>query len=162
VHTVFAAGPCRPATYAPVPAPASTPLRAVGMDGLRRLHVPSHLIDTFLLIAEENTLRPPRGIETCGILAGGLTKAGELEVTTLVIPKQVCVCTQRWLLGAIWPAPPPPSSLTRTQPLIPFCVMPTLGCCGLKRMCKAPTPFPYPCADGRPRQLHHAVGGGAV
>jgi STAM-binding protein len=56
--------------------------------GLRRLHVPGDLIDTFLLIAEPNTLTPPRGIETCGILAGGLTAAGDLEVTTLVIPKQ--------------------------------------------------------------------------
>ncbi len=84
-----------------VPPPAVGSLHRVGE--LRSLHFPSHLIDTFLLIAEENTVRPPRGIETCGILAGGLTASGNLEVTTLVIPKQVCVacvmCATGWVGG---------------------------------------------------------------
>ncbi|KAF0682631.1 Aste57867_25268 [Aphanomyces stellatus] len=56
-------------------------------DEVRALSVPSSLVAEFTRIAEPNTLKPPYGVETCGILAGTL-KDQKLSITTLIIPKQ--------------------------------------------------------------------------
>ncbi|KAF9125508.1 hypothetical protein BGX30_000441, partial [Mortierella sp. GBA39] len=52
--------------------------------GLRTLIVPVRLLDRFLNIVRPNTNRK---LETCGILAGVLSR-NKLTVTTLIIPKQ--------------------------------------------------------------------------
>ncbi|KAG0229877.1 hypothetical protein B0O80DRAFT_448222 [Mortierella sp. GBAus27b] len=52
--------------------------------GLRTLVVPLRLLDRFLTIVRPNTVR---NLETCGILAGTLSR-NKLTVTTLIIPKQ--------------------------------------------------------------------------
>ncbi|CAK4072290.1 unnamed protein product [Aphanomyces euteiches] len=54
---------------------------------VRMMSIPSSLVAEFTQLAEPNTLLPPHGVETCGILAGTL-KDQELSITTLVIPKQ--------------------------------------------------------------------------
>lgn len=55
-----------------------------------KLTVPHCLLDSFAKIAAPNTMRPPRGIETCGILAGheDVSGSGGYTVTHLVIPSQ--------------------------------------------------------------------------
>lgn len=50
----------------------------------RSLHVSTHLMDTFMRIAEDNTRK---NLETCAILAGEMRK-GVFLVTTLIVPKQ--------------------------------------------------------------------------
>ncbi|KAF9157318.1 AMSH-like protease [Mortierella sp. AD011] len=52
--------------------------------GLRTLIVPVRLLDRFLNIVRPNTIK---NLETCGILAGVLSR-NKLTVTTLIIPKQ--------------------------------------------------------------------------
>ncbi|ORZ12891.1 hypothetical protein BCR41DRAFT_355842 [Lobosporangium transversale] len=52
--------------------------------GLRKLIVPLRLLDRFLNIVRPNTIK---NLETCGILAGVLSR-NKLTVTTLIIPKQ--------------------------------------------------------------------------
>jgi len=52
------------------------------------VRVPRRLIADFLKIAEPNTNRGERGVETCGVLGGRLVARGELQVTTLIVPKQ--------------------------------------------------------------------------
>ncbi|KAF9944484.1 hypothetical protein BGZ65_011989, partial [Modicella reniformis] len=53
--------------------------------GLRTLIVPLRLLDRFLNIVRPNTIK---NLETCGILAGVLSR-NKLTVTTLIIPKQI-------------------------------------------------------------------------
>lgn len=62
---------------------------------LRRLLLPATLLETFAQLAAANTVLPPRGIETCGILAGYEAPADGaaaprplLVVTHLIVPKQ--------------------------------------------------------------------------
>lgn len=52
--------------------------------GLRLVVVPSSLMETFLNLAESNTVN---NVETCGILAGKMSHS-ELLVTHLLVPKQ--------------------------------------------------------------------------
>ncbi|XP_030638053.1 STAM binding protein b [Chanos chanos] len=54
------------------------------VDGLRQLAVPAGLCETFLRLADNNTVR---GVETCGILCGKLTR-NSFTVTHLIVPKQ--------------------------------------------------------------------------
>ncbi|KAG0230556.1 hypothetical protein BGW41_002502 [Actinomortierella wolfii] len=53
-------------------------------DGLRTLIVPIRLLDRFLNLVRPNTIK---NLETCGILAGTLSR-NKFTVTTLIIPKQ--------------------------------------------------------------------------
>ncbi|KAF9432559.1 hypothetical protein BGZ76_010632 [Entomortierella beljakovae] len=53
-------------------------------NGLRKLIVPVRLLDRFLNTVRPNTIK---NLETCGILAGVLSR-NKLTVTTLIIPKQ--------------------------------------------------------------------------
>ncbi|TNN21802.1 AMSH-like protease [Liparis tanakae] len=52
--------------------------------GLRRVVLPRDLTHRFLLLAESNTAR---GVETCGVLCGRLTR-GQLVLTHVVVPQQ--------------------------------------------------------------------------
>jgi proteasome lid subunit RPN8/RPN11 len=54
----------------------------------RALFVPQGIVDAFVALASENSSKPPRGIETCGILCGRITSRGELSLTTVLVPKQ--------------------------------------------------------------------------
>jgi len=71
----------------------SSPVDAAAIDysafvvQLRAVVLPQALLSVFARIAQPNTTKPPRGIETCGILAGREVK-GRLVVTHLVVPKQ--------------------------------------------------------------------------
>lgn len=51
------------------------------------IHVPDSIINTFLMLAQRNTVTPPRGIETCGVLCGREI-GGAYFVTHLVLPRQ--------------------------------------------------------------------------
>lgn len=64
---------------------------SLGGLGLRKLCLPSSLVPTFEAIAQPNTALGERGIETCGVLAGKASPAGDgsLVVTHLVLPPQV-------------------------------------------------------------------------
>lgn len=76
------AGPNRAA-----PVPSAAGLAAAHTqrgDALRRVVVPKDLTFRFLRLAESNT---SRGLETCGVLCGRLTR-DELSVSHVVIPKQ--------------------------------------------------------------------------
>eukprot|EP00947_MAST-08B_sp_MAST-8B-sp1_P005935 g5935.t1 len=55
--------------------------------GMRPMHVPTGIVESFLRIAAPNSNRPPNGVETCGILCGNASKRG-LTMTHLIIPKQ--------------------------------------------------------------------------
>lgn len=77
---------CSPA---PAPASASTSAgvsearlglsRSLGTSKLRSLQLPADLTALFLAIAEPNTHRKPRGLETCGILGGKMVHQGQLQ-----------------------------------------------------------------------------------
>ena len=54
---------------------------------LRSLRIPTKLLQTFLQLAYLNTSKPPRGIETCGVLCGKVYD-NELKITHLILPKQ--------------------------------------------------------------------------
>jgi STAM-binding protein len=66
------------AARAPPPPPPPSP---------RALLLPSALVSRFTALAAANTAAPPRGVETCGILAGRPCGAG-LRVTHLLVPQQ--------------------------------------------------------------------------
>ncbi|CAH2036000.1 unnamed protein product [Thlaspi arvense] len=51
---------------------------------LKSLHIATHLMDTFMSLAESNT---QNNLETCGLLAGSL-KNDIYYITVLIIPKQ--------------------------------------------------------------------------
>ena len=53
----------------------------------RALLLPSALVSRFTALAAANTAAPPRGVETCGILAGRPCADG-LRVTHLLVPQQ--------------------------------------------------------------------------
>jgi len=55
---------------------------------LRHLFVPAGIVPRFVDMAAANSAVPPRGIETCGILAGRIMPSGDVSVTTLVVPEQ--------------------------------------------------------------------------
>eukprot|EP00638_Chattonella_subsalsa_P017728 CAMPEP_0117870924 /NCGR_PEP_ID=MMETSP0950-20121206/10157_1 /TAXON_ID=44440 /ORGANISM="Chattonella subsalsa, Strain CCMP2191" /LENGTH=405 /DNA_ID=CAMNT_0005723359 /DNA_START=102 /DNA_END=1320 /DNA_ORIENTATION=+ len=57
------------------------------VEGKRPLNLPDSLVAIFSEIAHPNTITPPHGLETCGILAGKINNE-ELDVTHLIIPKQ--------------------------------------------------------------------------
>ena len=88
--------PCAP-TLSPVPsappaypslARASSPA-AGSWPPLRPLHLPTELVRRFAVLAAANNVKPPRGIETCGILAGREIAGGKaLAVTHLLVPRQ--------------------------------------------------------------------------
>jgi STAM-binding protein len=59
----------------------------VPLQPLKLLYIPECIFQTFAKISEPNTLKYPRGIETCAVLCGTLTPS-KLVVTTLVFPKQ--------------------------------------------------------------------------
>uniref|UniRef100_A0A5F8HGM0 MPN domain-containing protein n=1 Tax=Monodelphis domestica TaxID=13616 RepID=A0A5F8HGM0_MONDO len=63
---------------------ALLPLAAPPLNGLRHVVVPQTLCPQFLQLADGNTVR---GVETCGILCGKLTK-NEFTVTHVLVPKQ--------------------------------------------------------------------------
>jgi proteasome lid subunit RPN8/RPN11 len=54
----------------------------------RRISVPVAILERFMAIADSNTRRGEYGIETCGVLCGTVTPAGELFVSHLLVPKQ--------------------------------------------------------------------------
>lgn len=56
---------------------------------IRNLYIPAGIVDAFLRIAAPNSARGPRGIETCGILAGRLMPGGQVTMTTLIVADQV-------------------------------------------------------------------------
>lgn len=56
---------------------------------IRSLYVPAGIVDAFLRIAAPNSAKGPRGIETCGILAGRLMPGGQVTMTTLIVADQV-------------------------------------------------------------------------
>lgn len=64
------------------------PARERGEPALRRTHLPAGLVDAFVAIAFENSRVPPRGIETCGVLCGGVSAGGDLVITHVLVPKQ--------------------------------------------------------------------------
>ncbi|XVE65547.1 hypothetical protein DITRI_Ditri08aG0008400 [Diplodiscus trichospermus] len=53
-------------------------------DSYQNLHVPVHMMEDFLRLAQANT---EKNLETCGVLAGSL-KNRVFHITTLIIPKQ--------------------------------------------------------------------------
>jgi proteasome lid subunit RPN8/RPN11 len=55
---------------------------------LRRLRLPEVLVQHFLAASSANTAVPPRGVETCGVLAGRIRDDGAIDVTHLVLPAQ--------------------------------------------------------------------------
>lgn len=55
---------------------------------LRSLYIPMGIIDAFIAMAAANSAVPPRGVETCGILAGKITPHGHVTMTTLVVADQ--------------------------------------------------------------------------
>ena len=56
---------------------------------LRALQLPSALVTRFTALAAANSAQPPRGVETCGILAGREAAGGTvLAVTPLLVPRQ--------------------------------------------------------------------------
>lgn len=94
-------------------------------DGKRRVIVPRSLIRDFLRIAEPNTNRGERGIETCGVLAGKRVAKGAMRVTTLIIPKQT--------------GGPDTVAMTNEDELFNYCMdnsLLTMGASGLlRRLC---------------------------
>ncbi|ORX92114.1 Mov34-domain-containing protein [Basidiobolus meristosporus CBS 931.73] len=78
--------PPKPSVYSEVaslPNIVSTATTECGSP-LRMMHLPSNLMERFLLIAQKNTAA---NLETCGILSGTL-KQNAFFITTLIIPKQ--------------------------------------------------------------------------
>lgn len=63
------------------------PPRGKGEPALRRTHVPAGLVDAFVALAYSNNRVPPRGIETCGVLCGGVSSKGDLVITHVLVPK---------------------------------------------------------------------------
>lgn len=53
--------------------------KTVSFDIKRKLILPSSLVAHFEQIARPNTLKPPDGIETCGILAGQLVSGSSVD-----------------------------------------------------------------------------------
>ncbi|KAK9700800.1 hypothetical protein K7432_012021 [Basidiobolus ranarum] len=78
--------PPKPSIYSDVSSPANIVSTATTECGspLRLMHLPSNLMERFLLIAGKNTTA---NLETCGILSGTL-KQNAFFITTLIIPKQ--------------------------------------------------------------------------
>ncbi|OXB54590.1 hypothetical protein ASZ78_004091, partial [Callipepla squamata] len=72
-----------PANWALKPAAALSAVQTQ-LEALRGVILPRDLCHRFLLLAEANTLR---GIETCGILCGKLTR-NEFTITHVIVPKQ--------------------------------------------------------------------------
>ena len=68
---------------------------------LRTMVVPEDLVDNFLSIAEQNTIR---GVETLGLICGKLNKDNKYIVTHLLIPKQTCTKDNCTMIGSedIW------------------------------------------------------------
>lgn len=66
------------------PVQSSAAFHSQRVEGLRRVVVPNDLTLRFLRLAESNT---GRGLETCGVLCGRLTR-DELSVSHVVVPKQ--------------------------------------------------------------------------
>ncbi|XP_056670641.1 STAM-binding protein isoform X2 [Monodelphis domestica] len=66
------------------PGSLSSPEPTPPLNGLRHVVVPQTLCPQFLQLADGNTVR---GVETCGILCGKLTK-NEFTVTHVLVPKQ--------------------------------------------------------------------------
>lgn len=72
--------------YSATSVPKNAEVSIPKLSGLRRLTLPSTLIDSFVALAWHNT---EQKIETCGLLLGQLNAASdELQVKTLLIPKQ--------------------------------------------------------------------------
>ncbi|CAN1189625.1 AMSH-like ubiquitin thioesterase 3 [Linum perenne] len=53
-------------------------------NSFRPVHMPGNLMDDFLRLARENTVK---NLETCGVLAGG-SEDGVFHISMLIIPKQ--------------------------------------------------------------------------
>lgn len=64
---------------------------ALSAPRLRNVRVSGDIIPMFSHLAAPNTYAQPRGVETCGVLAGpaGGRGSGDLRITHVIVPKQV-------------------------------------------------------------------------
>lgn len=74
--------------YGGVITPAGAPEAERANRARRRISVPVGILEAFMAIADSNTRRGEYGVETCGVLCGTVTPAGELFVSHLLVPKQ--------------------------------------------------------------------------
>jgi hypothetical protein len=74
----------------PSASPASRPTSSASCSlvGMRRVCIPGRLVDSFYHLALPNCSIGPRGLETCGVLAGRVDATGKLAISHLVLPKQ--------------------------------------------------------------------------
>ncbi|CAN1189626.1 AMSH-like ubiquitin thioesterase 3 [Linum perenne] len=71
-------------------------------NSFRPVHMPGNLMDDFLRLARENTVK---NLETCGVLAGG-SEDGVFHISMLIIPKQTSTSnsthpTQRCFMSSV-------------------------------------------------------------